>query len=266
MVKASGYAVLLLAFSLASQAVAAAAGDKVRGLEIAREAKKHAEGYKSYVAEGKMILRDRAGTSNARKFAARSLETDDDGDRTEIEFATPLDVRGMTLLTHGHTSRDDDQWLYLPALNRVKRITSRSRSGSFAGSEFSYEDLVGHVIEKNDYEYLRDEPCPGNPGRACHVNVQIPKASDSGYSRLVAWLDTEDYRTYKVDYFNRRGALIKTMVFSDFRKYNDRHWRAHSVLMSNHQTGKSTVMEWSKYDFDAPVRAVELEPFSLGKN
>ena len=56
------------------------------------------------------------------------------------------------------------------------------------------------------------------------------------------------------------------MVFSDFRKYNDRHWRAHSVLMSNHQTGKSTVMEWSKYDFDALVRAVELEPFSLGKN
>lgn len=265
--RALRYAVLVaLACGCVAQALAAEGGDKKRGIEIARKADERAQGYKSYVAEGKMILRDRTGTSNVREFTARALEMEDDGDRTEIEFATPLDVRGMALLTHAHSSRDDDQWLFLPALNRVKRITSSSRSGSFAGSEFSYEDLVGHVVEKNDYEYLRDEPCPGNPGRTCHVNVQIPKASDSGYSKLVGWLDTEDYRTYKVDYFDRRGALIKTMVSSDFRKYKDRYWRSHNVLMSNHQTGKSTVMEWAKYDFEAPVRSVELEPFSLGKN
>ncbi len=259
-------ALLALACGFAMPGLAQNAGNKARGLEIARKAEKASQDYKSFIADGKMILRDRAGTSNVREFVARSLEMSGDGDRTEIEFSTPLDVRGMALLTHSHNSRDDDQWLFLPALNRVKRITSSSRSGSFAGSEFSYEDLVGHIIEKNDYEYLRDEPCPGNPGRTCHVNVQIPKASDSGYSRLVGWLDTEDYRTYKVDYFDRRGALIKTMISSDFRKYKNRYWRSHNVLMSNHQTGKSTVMEWAKYDFDAPVPAVELEPFSLGKN
>lgn len=259
-------AFLALACAFAIPAVAAQGGDKERGLEIARKADKLGQGYESYMAEGKMILRDRAGTSNVREFVARSLEMKGDGDRTEIEFNTPLDVRGMALLTHSHTTRDDDQWLFLPALNRVKRITSSSRSGSFAGSEFSYEDLVGHLIEKNDYEYLRDEPCPGNPGRVCHVNVQIPKATDSGYSRLVGWVDTEDFRTYKVDYFDRRGALIKTMISSDFRKYKDRYWRSHNVVMSNHQTGKSTIMEWARYDFDMSIRSVELEPFSLGKN
>lgn len=265
--KAFTYAVLLaFACGLTTAAIAAEGGDRERGLEIARKAEKLNGGYQSYAAEGKMILRDRAGTSNVREFATRSLEMPGDGDRTEIEFNTPLDVRGMALLTHAHSARDDDQWLFMPALNRVKRITSSSRSGSFAGSEFSYEDLVGHVIAKNDYEYLRDEPCPDAPGRICHVNVQIPKAADSGYSRLVGWVDKEDYRTYKVDYFDRRGALIKTMVSTDFRKYKDRYWRSHNMVMSNHQTGKSTVMEWAKYDFDLPVRAVELEPFSLGKN
>jgi hypothetical protein len=250
----------------ASQAMGDEAGDRTKGMEIARASQQRSAGYGSYIAAGKMILRDRAGTSNVREFTARALEMKDDGDRTEIEFATPLDVRGMALLTHAHTGRDDDQWLYLPALKRVKRITSSSRSGSFAGSEFSYEDLVGHVLEKNDYEYLRDEPCPSAPSRKCHVNVQIPKATDSGYSKLVGWLDTEDYRAYKVDYFDRRGALIKTMVSSDFKLYKNRFWRSHDVVMTNHQTGKSTVMEWQRYDFETPVRVVDLESYSLGKN
>jgi len=256
----------VLACSVLANVATAAGGDRKKGLEIAREAQKSGDGYGSYIADGKMILRDRTGTTNERQFSTRSLEMKGDGDRTEIEFQTPLDVRGMALLTHSHTERDDDQWLYLPALNRVKRITSSSRSGSFAGSEFSYEDLVGHIIEKNDYEYLRDEACPGNADRQCYVNAQIPKASDSGYSRLVGWVDKEDYRTYKVDYFDRRGALIKTMVSTDFRKYKDRFWRSHNVVMTNHQTGKSTVMAWARYDFDQQVRPVELESFSLGRN
>lgn len=260
-------ALMALVCSLvASQAAGEEKGDREKGMEIARASQKRSAGYGSYIATGKMILRDRAGTSNVREFAARALEMEDDGDRTEIEFATPLDVRGMALLTHAHSTRDDDQWLYLPALKRVKRITSSSRSGSFAGSEFSYEDLVGHVLEKNDYEYLRDEPCPGDSSRKCHVNVQIPKAADSGYSRLVGWIDVEDYRAYKVEYFDRRNALIKTMVSSDFRLYKERYWRSHEVVMTNHQTGKSTVMEWQRYDFETPVPAVDLESYSLGKN
>ena len=254
----------VLALSLTASA--AEQGDPERGLEIARQAKARGAGYGAYLAQGRMVLRDRAGATNVREFAARSLEMTDAGDRTEIEFSTPLDVRGMALLTHSHATRDDDQWLFLPAMGRVKRITSSSRSGSFAGSEFSYEDLVGHVIEKNDYAWLREEPCPGVPDRRCHVNVQIPKAAESGYSRMIGWLDVEDFRTYQVEYFDRRGAHIKTMVSTDFRLYKERFWRAHDVVMTNHQTGKSTTMEWSRYDFDVAIRPVDLEPFSMGRN
>jgi len=255
-----------LATALANTAAAAEGGDQAKGLEIAHKADARSKDYGSFVAEGRMVLRDRAGSTNVRDFVTSSLEMDDDGDRTRIEFSTPLDVRGMALLTHAHNRRDDDQWLYLPAMNRVKRITSNSRSGSFAGSEFSYEDLVGHVVEKNDYAWLRDEPCPDAADRTCHVNVQIPKADGSGYSKMIGWLDTEDYRTYKVDYYDRRGAQIKTMVSTEFRLYKDRFWRSHRMVMTNHLTGKSTTMEWAKYDFDQGVRPVDLEPFSLGRN
>ena len=96
--------------------------------------------------------------------------------------------------------------------------------------------------------------------------MQIPKASDSGYSRLVGWIDSENYRTYKVDYFDRRGALIKTMISSQFKLYKERYWRAHNVLMTNHLTGKSTTMEWASYDFDSDVRSVQLEPYTLGRD
>jgi len=126
------------------QVAAAENGDRVRGLEIARKAEERGAGYKSYVAVGRMVLRDRAGATNVRDFVTSSLEMPDDGDRTRIEFNTPLDVRGMALLTHAHAKSDDDQWLFGPARTRVKRITSGSRSGSVAGSVFRYEDLGGH--------------------------------------------------------------------------------------------------------------------------
>ncbi|MBI1211651.1 MAG: outer membrane lipoprotein-sorting protein [Alphaproteobacteria bacterium] len=241
------------------------AGDAQKGLEIARAAKDRDEGFGSYRSQAKMILRDKTGTAVERDFIALALEVKGDGDRTSIEFETPLDVRGMTVLTHAHTDRDDDQWLYLPAASRTRRITSGSRSGSFAGSEFSYEDLVGHIIEKNTYEWLRDEPCPSAPDRMCYVNEQRPKDPDSGYSRMVAWIDQQDYRGYKVEYYDRSGALLKTLVSSDFKLFDNKYLRPTKMVMSNFQTGKSTEMRWSSYDFNVKLTPEQMAPYSLGQ-
>ena len=241
------------------------AGDAAKGLEYARAAKARDVGFGSYRSTAKMFLSDKTGATNVRDFIALAMEVSGDGDKTSIEFETPLDVHGMTVLTHAHKGQDDDQWLYLPAASRTRRITAGSRSGSFAGSEFSYEDLVGHVIEKNDYVWLRDEPCPGAPDRICHVNEQHPKDPDSGYSRMVAWLDSEDYRGYQVDYYDRSGAMIKTLISSEFKLYENRFWRPMKMVMTNHITGKSTEMRWSSYDFKVHLTAEQMAPFSLGQ-
>lgn len=235
-----------------------------RGLEIARATKDRDAGFASYIAVAKMVLRDRSGTENVRDFIAKALEMKADGDRTSIEFQTPLDVKGMTVLTHAHREADDDQWLYMSANSRTRRITSSSRSGSFAGSEFSYEDLAGHVIEKNTYVYLRDEACPSAPERTCHVNEQHPKDPDSGYSKMVAWIDAQDYRAYQVRYYDRAELNSKTLVSSEFKLFEERFWRPMRMVMTNHRTGKSTEMKWASYDFKANLSASDMESFSLG--
>ena len=243
----------------------ASAGDTAKGLEIAQAAKARDKGYGGYRGEAKMVLRDRSGAASVRDFTALALEMPADGDRTSIEFQTPLDVRGMTVLTHAHRDHDDDQWLYLSAASRTRRISSGSRTGSFAGSEFSYEDIVGHVLEKNDYSWVRDEPCPSAPDRTCHVNEERPKDPESGYSRLVIWLDVEDYRAYLVEYYDRSNTNNKTLVSSDFKLFENRYWRPMKMVMTNHLNGKSTEMLWASYDFRAHLTATDLEPYSLGR-
>ncbi len=106
-----------------------------------------------------MTLRNRHGEEVTRQMRSRALEVADDGDKSMIIFEDPADVKGTALLTFSHKTADDDQWLYLPALKRVKRISSSNKSGPFMGSEFAYEDLSSQEVEKYTYKYLRDETC-----------------------------------------------------------------------------------------------------------
>ena len=258
----------LVALLLSTTFISAAHADeasKAKGLEIARAAQDRDQGFGSLRSVAKMVLRDRSGTANVRDFTALALEVKGDGDQTSIEFDTPLDVRGMTVLTHAHRAGDDDQWLYLPAASRTRRITSGSRSGSFAGSEFSYEDLVGATVEKYTYNYLRDEACPGAADRTCYVNEQRPKDPESGYSRMVAWVDTQDYRGYKVEYYDRGGSLMKTLISSDFQLFDNKYLRPMKMVMTNHINGKSTEMKWASYDFKVNLTPEKMAPHSLGK-
>jgi hypothetical protein len=106
-----------------------------------------------------MLLADRHGERSRRDLRIRVLETPGDGDKLLFIFDSPPDVRGTLMLTHSHGSRPDDQWLYLPAFGRVKRIASANKPGPFMGSEFAYEDLASQEVDKYGYRWLREEPC-----------------------------------------------------------------------------------------------------------
>ena len=137
-------------------------------------------------------------------------------------------------MSHGQLTREDDQWLYLPALKRVKKIASRNRSGPFLGSEFSYEDLSTQEVEKYRYRFLRQEAC--GDGQCFVVERRPGPAIFSGYQRQVYWIDTEEYRTRKVDYYNRGDRLTKTLTASDYRRYpvgETGIWKAGRMLMNN---------------------------------
>ena len=216
------------------------------GLRIATEARERQKGFGNFTANMNMILRNKRGEESVREVSIKVIEVENDGDRTIFVFDRPRDVKGTAFLVHAHKEEADDQWLYLPALKRVKRISSSNQSGSFMGSEFSYEDMGASEIEKYTYRHLGDEPCGD---RNCAVIERFPVHEDSGYSRQVMWIDNAELLTIKVEYYDRRESHLKTLVVDGYNLYLDRFWRAGRMAMTNHLTGKSTDLNWEDYAF-----------------
>jgi outer membrane lipoprotein-sorting protein len=232
-----------------------------KGLSIAVEADRRDIGFKNSTADMLMILKNRHGQESHRKIRIRTLEMEDDGDKSLTIFDSPKDVKGTAFLNYTHKQGDDDQWLYLPALKRVKRISSRNKSGSFMGSEFSYEDISSQEVEKYNYKWLRDETYEGND---CFVSERYPvDKKNSGYSRQVTWLDKQEYRVWKVEYYDRKNMHLKTLTMRNHQQYDGKFWRALELYMVNHQTGKSTLLQFSNYAFDIGLTETDFSKNSL---
>lgn len=214
------------------------------GLAIFQEADRRESGYTDLQVELEMVLRTAGGDESRRLLQIKQLELPADGDRLLVVFDTPKPIRGTALLSYSHKTDPDDQWLYLPALKRVKKIASRNRSGPFLSSEFAYEDLALQEVEKYRYRYLHAEQDAG-----LIVVEREPLDEFSGYSRQVVWLDDQELRVQKIDYYDRRGKLLKTLQATGYVKHDDRFWKASRMLMTNHQTGKSTELYWRDYQF-----------------
>ncbi|MCY3821641.1 MAG: outer membrane lipoprotein-sorting protein [Gammaproteobacteria bacterium] len=231
-----------------------------KGLRIARESSARNEGFGDHTAGMTMVLRDRQGRESVRQMRFKVLEVEGDGDKSLFVFDQPRDVQGTALLTHAHVNTQNDQWLYLPALKRVKRISASRRSGAFMGSEFSYEDMSSPEVDEYTYRYLRDEPCGE---LTCTVIEQFPLDEKSGYSRKVIWQDTGELRTWKMELYDRRGSHLKTLTFADYRQYLDQYWRAGEQTMVNHLTGASTVLEWTDFRFRTDLDEGEFTQTAL---
>ena len=239
---------LAMALCLATPAPAGAADDTPEevGLAIAEAARARENGFGDFTAQQVMLLRNRQGRESRRELRVQVLEVPGDGNRTRFVFDEPRDVAGTAFLVHAHRADDDDQWIYLPALRRVKRISSGNRSGSFMGSEFSYEDMTPPEVEKFTYRYLRDEPCGES---VCTVTERVPVDRRSGYRRQIVWRDTDELRVWRIEYYDRRDLRLKTLTVSDYSLHLDRYWRPGDMTMANHLTGKATVLTWTNYRF-----------------
>ncbi len=231
-----------------------------RGLEIAVEVDLRDTGFGDTKAEMEMILANRHGEKSQRQMAMRTLEVEGDGDKTLITFDQPRDVKGTAFLSFTHKEGPDDQWLYLPALKRVKRIASNNKSGPFVGSEFAYEDLSSQEVEKYTYKFIRDEEVDGAP---FHVIERYPVDRKSGYTRQVVWVDRNRYIVTQIDFYDRKDELLKTLAFEDYQQYLDKFWRADRMMMVNHQTGKQTELLWSDYQFGNDYTSRDFDQRSL---
>ena len=226
--------VLLFAFCVSSSMA-------MSNLDVAINADKVMSGYKDAKSSMKMTLINSSGDTSIRTMKMQILEKPD-GDKSLMTFLTPRDVKGTKFLSYEHINKDDDQWLYLPALKRVKRIASRNKSGSFMGSEFSYEDLASFNMKK--YNYSGDANLEKLDGHDVYVGTRTPKSKNSAYSKQISYIDTKSFLVQKVEYYDTKKRLLKVSTFDDYIKI-DGVWRVGKISMKNVQNDKGTILVWS---------------------
>ncbi|AAZ25450.1 MULTISPECIES: outer membrane lipoprotein-sorting protein [Colwellia] len=249
-----------LSLLLVSNVSFALSTEEQKGLDISLEAKKRDLGWQDSTADMLMLLRNKQGQESIREIKMKSLEVLDDGDKSLTIFNKPRDVKGTAFLSFSHPIASDEQWLFLPALKRVKRISSRNKSGPFMGSEFAFEDLSSFEVEKYTYKFLGEEELNGL--KTFKVE-QYPADENSGYTRRIVWIDTEEYRVHKIDFYDRKDSLLKTLSFKGYKQYLAKHWRADIQEMINHQNGKSTELKWTNYAFKTGLSDSDFNRNSL---
>lgn len=128
------------------------------------------------------------------------------------------------------------------------------------GSEFAYEDMASQEVEKYTYSFVGLSQANEVE---CFLVERYPVDKKSGYTRQQVWYNKENYRIEKIDFFDRKDALVKTLTYSKYRQYLNRYWRPDEMLMVNHQTGKHTLLSFSQYQFNVGLTDADFTQNSL---
>ncbi|MDR1837930.1 MAG: outer membrane lipoprotein-sorting protein [Treponema sp.] len=168
----------------------------------------------------RMVITARNGSTTERVIDQYSKDGPN-GARTVIVFQRPANVAGTRFLTMDNASGGSDQWIYLPSLGRVRRISASESGGSFMGTDFSYDDIsfTDRDVSLDTHTLLREETLNGSP---CYVIQSVSRNSSYQYSRTVSWIDRNSFIIYKAEMYNRRDELVKLMEMTDFRDVQGR--------------------------------------------
>jgi outer membrane lipoprotein-sorting protein len=223
-----------------------AVSEELTGLEIMERDEQQNKGEDEF-NKTTMRLVNKRGQERKRKMEYRSKTGKNDDDKVIIRFLEPADVKGVGLLTIEHPDRDDDQWLYLPALKKVRRISSSDQGDSFMGTDFTYEDIRSEKLDKHIYSIIGSETVDGND---CYMIEALPASEeqkkDSGYSKRIIWVRKDIFLMVKMTYYNKKGEHFKTSVRKDVVEAAPGLYRPNFMKMENHKTGHSTTITFDE--------------------
>lgn len=260
----AGVAVVVLLGGIALPDRAAAQG--VDATQLMAESLKASKALRS-TAIGRFVLTNRAGQSRIRQtLSVSEAKPDGGGNRRVVRFTGPADIAGTSVLTVENAGADDDIWVYLPALKKVRRLPASSRKDAFVGTDFSYGDVLGHPVAEWNHRVLRSETLAGVAARVIESTPRDAGVTAStGYGRRLSWLRASDNVLVKAEYFDATGTLVKAYGAEDVRLVDpaNRRFQAMRQTMRNLTTGHSTTIEYSSFRTDQPVAASQFQPRSL---
>jgi len=166
-----------------------------------------------------------------------------------IYFHRPADVKKMTFMVHKHPDRNDDRWLFVPAINMTRRIAARDKASSFVGSDFSYEDISGRDPE-DDTHILEGEKT--YRGRKVFVIKNVPRQQDVNYSYKISWIDVENYLPLKEEYYDIRGELMRIFTADKIEEIAGQPTITKRT-MKNVQSGHRTEVEFLKAEYNIGI-------------
>lgn len=197
-----------------------------------------------------MTLRNAGGDTRVRTIQ-QFLKTGNDVEKKLMFFLEPADVRNTAFMNWSYTEagKNDDQWIYLPALKRIKRISSSGKSDYFMGSDFTYDDLGDRHPEEDTHRVTGTREIDG---RECFVVESVPREEGYMYSRTVTWVVDDLWIGLKKEFYDEQGRLLKVLSVKEYGEI-DGYWTVTRTEMHNVQKGHTTIMELSNIEYDTGI-------------
>lgn len=203
-------------------------------------------------------LINKNGQERVRKTVGVSkLQANGEDNMRMTRFMAPADVKGTVSLLIEHSAGDDNIWIYLPALKKVRRLVSNNKKDSFVGTDFSYGDVIGHKVSDWNFKLLREENADGV---ACYVIEATPKSDEvrnnSGYAKRVIWVRKDNFFAIKGDMWDEAGQPVKTFHMTELQEVDAarRKWQAMRLESKNLQTNHQTVIRFENFKVNQKVR------------
>lgn len=214
---------------------------------------------KSFRAKVKMKMQSPDGKDRVRELSMIRMNLPQAGEqRFFMYFHSPEDIRRMAFLVNKYPSKEDDRWLFVPSLELVQRIAARDAGSSFAGSDFTYEDISGRDLGADTYKFVKEESIGGRP---CQVIESTPKTSAS-FTKRVSWVDKENSLPLKEEYYDIKGKVFRVFTSDEVADVGG-FPTVVKRTMKNLKTGNQTVVEFSGIEYGLKIEAGDFNERAL---
>ena len=208
--------------------------------------------------EAKLELIDKSGARRTRRFTVWRVNLKPDGSEQKmlLYFHEPADVRGLSIMVWKYPGRDDDRWMFIPAINLVRRLSARDYSQSFVGSDFTYEDGLGRDVSQDEHRLLREEELEG---MACYV-VETTAKTKASWTKQILWIDQQMFLPRKREYYNVQGQLDRTFTGGETKTIaagsnGETFATMMQHKMENMLNGHSSVMTFLSVEYNVGLKA-----------
>lgn len=190
--------------------------------------------------KSQMTLVSKSGKQRVRSMLIYSKDYGKDA-KSIFYFEQPADVKGTGFLTwtYDNPAKDDDRWLYLPALKSSRRISGSSKNDYFMGSDLTYDDMGGRSLDEDTHTFLREEKVDG---QNCWVVQSVPKTKGSMYSKMISYVNKDNKIIVKAEFFDLHKKLLKILQVTNAQKVQG-FWTAQKTVVENVQNKHKTILE-----------------------